>query len=85
MTPPEPPESGPTTAELRYQFWMIVGVINVAVLATAVGVLVLAFRSRPTLGVGLLAVGVGAGVFAVLRYRRVQASLSESEPGGGKA
>lgn len=58
--------------ELRRQFWLLVGALNVALLATALGVLVLVFWMRLWLGTGLLAVGVGAGVFAVLRYRRVR-------------
>ena len=72
-------ESTPPPPELRNQFWLIVGAFNVALLATALGLLVLAFWSRPTLGVGLLAVGVAAGVFGVQRYRRVRANLSDSE------
>ena len=72
MSSTGPSSSASPPPDVRTQFWLLVGVINVAVLATAVGLLVLAFRSRPTLGVGLLAVGVAAGVFAVLRYRRVR-------------
>gem|GEM_PF-5692424 len=60
------------TAELRRQFWLLVGALNVALLATALGVLVLVFWVRFWLATGLLAVGVAAGVFAVLRYRRVR-------------
>lgn len=58
--------------ELRRQFWLLVGALNVALLATALGILVLVFWARLSLGTGLLAVGVGAGVFAALRYRRVR-------------
>jgi uncharacterized membrane protein YuzA (DUF378 family) len=58
--------------ELRRQCWLLVGLLNVALLATALGSLVLVFWTRFWLAVGLLAVGVGAGVFAALRYRRVR-------------
>lgn len=60
-------------AELRRQFWLLVGLLNVALLSTALGVLVLVFWVRLWLATGLLAIGVAAGVFAVLRYRRVRA------------
>lgn len=53
--------------------------LNVAMLATALGVLVLVFWSRPTLGVGLVAVGVAASVFGWLRYRRVTSTDFGSE------
>jgi hypothetical protein len=71
-------ESDGADLRLQRQFWLLVGLANVAMLATALGVLVLVFWSRPTLGVGLLAVGVGATVFGWLRYRRIRAGLSES-------
>lgn len=79
MTSPGPSESASPPPKLRNQFWLLVGAFNVTLLATALGLLVLAFWSRPTLGVALVAVGVAAGVFGVLRYRRVQADLSESD------
>ena len=79
MSSSGPSESTSPPPELRNQFWLIVGALNVALLATALGLLVLALWSRPAMGVGLVAVGVAAGVFGVLRYRRVRANLSESE------
>lgn len=79
MASPGPTESNAPPPELRRQFWLLVGALNVALLATALGVLVLVFWSRPTLGVGLVAVGVGASVFAWLRYRRVRADLPDTE------
>ena len=71
----------PTDAplELRRQFWLVVGALNVAMLATALGVFMLVFWSRQTLGVGLVALGFGAAVFGVLRYRRVRKELPYSE------
>lgn len=77
--PPPAPEGSAGPAELRWQFWLLVAVLNVALLATALGVLVLVFRSRPALGAGLLAVGVGASVFAWRRYRRVRAETANPE------
>lgn len=73
-----PSAAGPTSPELRTQFWLLVGVLNVAILATTLGVLVLAFWSRPLVGIGLLTLGVGAAVFAWRRYRRLRANLSDA-------
>lgn len=72
----DPAEAPP---ELRLQFWLLVGAIKVALLATALGALVLVFWSRPTLGYGLLALGFGAALLGVRRYRRVRAELPYSE------
>lgn len=76
-----PGDLDPTDAplQLRRQFWLVVGALNVAMLATALGAFVLVFWSRPTLGVGLVALGFGAAVFGVLRYRRVKGELPYSE------
>lgn len=77
--PPGQSASKEPPKRLHRQFWLLVGVLNVAMLATALGVLVLVFWSRPTLGVGLVALGVGASVFGWLRYRRVKDNLATSE------
>ena len=61
--------------ELRWQFWLLVAVLNLALLAAALGALVLVFWRRPALGLGLLALGAGAGAYAWRRYRRVRAGL----------
>lgn len=61
---------------LRVEFWLLVAVLNLALLAAALGVLVLAFWPRPALGLGLLALGVGAGIYAWRRYRRVRAEFA---------
>lgn len=74
-----PPTAGRSPPELRTQFWLLVGVLNLAVLATALGVLVLLFWSRPAVGTALLAFGVGSAVFAWRRYRRVRSELSTPE------
>ena len=79
MTTPGSSETDGPSAGFRRQFWLLVAVLNVAMLATALGTFVLVFWSRPTLGVGLLALGVGAAVFGWQRYRRVRANLTDAE------
>lgn len=76
MSAPEPAGTAPPP-ELRWEFWLLVGLLNIALLAAALGVLVLVFWPRPALGLGLLVLGLGAGVYAWRRYLRVRANLSE--------
>lgn len=72
-----PPSARDLPPSVRREFVLLVGVLNVALLALALGLLVLVFWSRPALGVGLLALAVGTGGFAWRRYRRVRSSLTD--------
>lgn len=68
---PDPPSTEPPAA-LRKQFWILVVVFNVALLATSLGVLLAALDGRPTLGSSLAFLGVGAFYFGIQRYRTVR-------------
>jgi hypothetical protein len=72
--PPDPEEADPT---LRRQFWRLVAVFNVALLALAVGAMVVVFRGRWTPGVQLVAAGLVVFVYGYYRYRQAKASLAD--------
>lgn len=73
---PEPPEidlsDRDVPQDLLKRFWKLVGIFNVALLATSLGVLFIAFESRFSVGGSLLAVGLVAFVFGWLGYRRAR-------------
>ena len=73
---PEPPEIDLSDRDvpqnLLKRFWKLVGLFNVALLATSLGVMLIAFEGRLTVGGGLLAVGIGAFVLGWLGYRRAR-------------
>lgn len=58
--------------ELQRQFWTLVGVFNVALFASALGVMLVAFEGRLRLGGGLVLLGIGAFAVGLRRYRRVR-------------
>lgn len=58
--------------DLLTRFWKLVGVFNLAVLATSLGVMLIAFEDRWTVGGGLLVVGIGAFLIGWIGYRRVR-------------
>ena len=63
-------EGGDAPPELRRAFWSIVVILDVAMVATALGILVIAFEGRWLLGGAILAIGLlGFGE----SYRRVRA------------
>jgi len=69
---PEPPRpSGEPSPELRKAFWTTVLVLNVGLLATSVGAMMLAFGVERRLGAGLLAVGLLSLVRGYRKYRRL--------------
>lgn len=92
---PDPPEFEPdedaTTAEsvgsssasseLRRTFWVLVIVVDVAVLAVAVGVMFVGFEGRWTLGGQLVLLGLVLGGFGWYRYRRYRRSMADSSDG----
>jgi len=59
-------------SELATQFWSLALLFNLAVLAASLGLLLIGFERRWTVGGGLLAVGVFAFVRGWYRYRSVR-------------
>lgn len=60
---PEPPPG------LRREFWLLVGLFNLALLGVGLGALLLYFRAETALGWTVLAVGIGAGAYGYGRFR----------------
>lgn len=68
--PPEPPEPDEIPADLRRTFWTLVAAINVGLLATSLGAMLIGFRGEWADGGTLVALGVAAFLWAGYRYRR---------------
>lgn len=68
---PDPPATEPP-AELRKQFWILVVVFNVALIATSLGLLFAGLDDRAVLGASLVFLGLGTFYFGIQRYRRVK-------------
>jgi len=66
---PAPPDAEPSPA-LKREFWVLVVVFDVAILAAGTGVLMLVFDVRPDLGWTALILGVAAFAYGYGRYRR---------------
>ena len=60
-------------AAVKREFWILVAVFNTALLAFAVGALLLAFTGRTGAGFLLAGLGIGLGGFGLRRYRRRKA------------
>lgn len=60
-------------------FWRLVLVFNVALFGVTVGPMILYFRRELLMGGGLLAVGVLAGVYGVVRYRRFERERNDGK------
>jgi len=77
----EPPEvevnDADVPAELLQTFWALVLVLNAAVLAVSLGLLILLFEGYSTRVPALVVAGVVLFGFAVRRYRRFQADDSD--------
>lgn len=58
------------STELRVAFWSLVVIVDVALLATAIGALLLVLGNRPYLGGGSLAIGLLAFAVALRRVRQ---------------
>jgi hypothetical protein len=59
-------------SELAKQFWSLVLLFNVALFAASLGLMLVGFERRWTVGGGLLAVGIVAFVRGWYRYRSVR-------------
>lgn len=86
-SPPSPEVPSPGTAgedvpsELHTAFWLIVLTLNAAILATAVGALVLVFGHGTRLGLAALACGVALFALAGRRYHNARPTLSGGDAG----
>lgn len=76
------PDDSNVPTELHRAFWGLVAVFNVALFATALGALLIAFRGQWTLGGAVLAVGLLALGYGVVRYRRYRAAGFEFDSTG---
>ncbi len=78
---PEPPEAPSTSSvadsdvenpEIARQFWQLVLVFNLAVLALSVGAMFVGFRGNYDLGLKVMGVGVLAFALGLYRYYRFE-------------
>jgi hypothetical protein len=67
-------------AELKRAFWVLVAVVDAALLALALGVLLIAFRGEFTLGGALLVAGGGLAFYARERYRTATGTEWDDPP-----
>ena len=85
---PEIPEAPDLTeveasSEVRYRFWALVMVFNVALLAASVGVMFVAFQGEWELGGQLTLAGLVLFGFGYYRYRQTKAALAEKPEEAG--
>lgn len=79
---PDPPEApDPSESEvdpdLRWRFWALVVLFNVALLAAALGLLFALFEGDLALGGQLFVAGAVVFAFGLYRYRKTKARLGE--------
>jgi hypothetical protein len=86
-----PPVPGPPTQEpptdpnpdappkLRASFWLLVLLLNLAIGALAVGLMLVGFRGQWETGGALVLVGTGGLALAYLRFRTVRHKLDQGE------
>ena len=59
-------------SDLLKRFWKLVGLFNIALLATSLGVMLVAFQGRWTVGGASLLVGIAAFLVGWRGYRRTR-------------
>lgn len=57
-------------SDIRREFWILVGLFNIALLGVGLGILLLVFVSGSGAGWPVLGLGFGAGGYGYGRYRR---------------
>lgn len=77
------PDESDASPEVRVAFWSLVVLFNLAILAIAVGAMLVGFRGRLTAGGGLLLAGALAFGVGIYRLRGVQDRLGGSPDDGG--
>lgn len=65
--------------ELQKQFWSLVLLFNVALFATSLGVMLVGFQGRWTVGGTIFAVGAVAFARGWLRYKKVTGESSDDD------
>lgn len=78
---PEAPSPESADPQLQAQFWSLVVVFNIAILAISVGGMFMLFRGNLELGMQLFLAGVIVGAYGVYRYRTTKAALSDDQNG----
>lgn len=71
------PSGNDVDPELFRRFWALVALFNVALLATALGLMVAAFDGKFALGGQLLVAGLAAFAFGFHRYRTTRDRMRE--------
>lgn len=66
---PEIPDASAASPALERTFWSLVAVFNVALLATALGLMLVGFEGRLRDGAALVALGLAAFALGLWRYR----------------
>ena len=66
------------SSEVRYRFWALVMVFNVALLAASVGVMLVGFQGEWEVGGQLTLAGLALFAFGYYRYRQTKAVLAEN-------
>lgn len=79
---PEPDEDTPARVPLL--FWRVVVVFNLAILAIALGALMLVFDRRPTLGGQILVLGFVLLGYGLYRYRGAKREIAALTADEGK-
>lgn len=74
---PSPPDPDGIDSEIAGPFWKLVVVFNAALLALSLGSMFVVFRGQWDLGLRILAVGVIASAYGVVRYYRFRARMAE--------
>lgn len=71
---PDPPDpsNADVPASLRKQFWLLVIVFNVALIASSLGVLLATLDGKPLIGSSIAFLGAGAFYYGYQRYQRVK-------------
>lgn len=57
---------------IQRQFWVLVGIFNVALFATSLGLMLVGFERRWVVGGSLVFLGLGAFYLGWMRYRRIR-------------
>jgi hypothetical protein len=69
-------------SDLRREFWLLVGLFNIALLGVGLGLLLLVFESGSDLAWPVLGLGLAAGGYGYGRYRRREREHSSDEETG---